>query len=131
MANPSARDVAPDLEAGANALAVRVATTLNNRLSTLFGAVVTRGVIENYGLVGPVVLTPYGEAGVYAQTSAPGERIVRADVLLEPDQHRVVGDRTGPRGLREGHLQRLRERERARTGGYSKTLTFTLSTTTP
>ncbi|MFF5288629.1 glycosyl hydrolase [Paractinoplanes globisporus] len=52
-------DLGPYLHAGANTIAVRVATTLNNRLAALDAAVRNRGVIQNYGLVGPVVLSPY------------------------------------------------------------------------
>ena len=48
-------DVGPYLHAGANTIAVRVATTLNNRLFALDTTVRNRGVIQNYGLVGPVV----------------------------------------------------------------------------
>ena len=40
------------------------------------------------------------------------ERLRRADVLLEGDRHRVVGDRCAPRRLGEGDLQRLAQRER-------------------
>jgi hypothetical protein len=47
------------LHAGANTLAIRVATTLNNRLSSLDPAVAKRGLIQEYGLIGPVVLTPH------------------------------------------------------------------------
>ena len=54
-------DVGPYLHAGANTIVVRVATTYNNRLSALDTAVRNRAVIQNYGLVGPVVLTPYRE----------------------------------------------------------------------
>ena len=53
---------------------MRVATTLNNRLAALFPAVATRGHMQNYGLVGPVVLTPYGEAAVYSQTDTARDR---------------------------------------------------------
>jgi hypothetical protein len=47
------------LHAGANTLAIRVATTLNNRLSSLDPAVAKRGLIQEYGLIGPVVVTPH------------------------------------------------------------------------
>ncbi|TYL51742.1 hypothetical protein FXB39_08185 [Nocardioides sp. BGMRC 2183] len=63
------------LHAGANDLKVTVATTLQNRLAQLNPATFynTRGVQEN-GLVGPVVLTPYSVATVEhkpAPTDAP------------------------------------------------------------
>jgi alpha-L-rhamnosidase/Glycosyl hydrolases family 2, sugar binding domain len=60
-------DLGPYLHAGANTIAVRVATTLNNRLAQLDTSVKNRGVIQNYGLIGPVVLTPYRQAVVYTQ----------------------------------------------------------------
>jgi hypothetical protein len=56
--------VGPYLRKGANRIEVRVATTLNNRLAALDPAVKARGVIQNYGLVGPVVLKPYRQAPV-------------------------------------------------------------------
>jgi hypothetical protein len=65
-------DVGPYLHAGANTIAVHVATTFNNRLAALDPAVVNRGLIQNYGLVGPVVLTPYRQAAVYGSTSTTG-----------------------------------------------------------
>jgi hypothetical protein len=52
-------EVGPYLHAGPNALVVRVATTLNNRLSSLDPAVAKRGLIQEYGLLGPVVITPH------------------------------------------------------------------------
>lgn len=52
-------DVSAALHAGVNTLSVRVATTLNNRLYSLDTAVANRGLIQDYGLVGPVALTPY------------------------------------------------------------------------
>jgi len=52
-------EVGPFLRAGANTLVVRVATTLNNRLSSLDPAVAKRSLIQNYGLIGPVMLTPH------------------------------------------------------------------------
>jgi len=57
-------DVGPYLHAGANTIVVRVATTYNNRLAALDTAVRNRAVIQNYGLVGPVVLTPYRQAAI-------------------------------------------------------------------
>ena len=52
-------DIGQYLRAGANTIAVRVATTLNNRLEVLDEGVAKRGIVQPYGLVGPVVLTPY------------------------------------------------------------------------
>jgi hypothetical protein len=60
-------DLGPYLKAGRNTIAVRVATTLNNRLAKLDAAVAARGLVQPYGLVGPVVLTPYGQATVWTQ----------------------------------------------------------------
>ncbi len=71
-------DIGRQLVPGANTLKIRVATTLNNRLANLLPAVATRGVIQEYGLVGPVTLTPSGQAEVLdldpdapANTTAP------------------------------------------------------------
>ena len=61
-------DVGPYLKAGRNTIAVRVATTLNNRLAKLDDDVANRGLVQPYGLVGPVVLTPYGQAMVWSKT---------------------------------------------------------------
>jgi hypothetical protein len=44
---------------------VKVATTLNNRLYALDTAVANRGVKQQYGLVGPVVVSPYRTAVVW------------------------------------------------------------------
>jgi hypothetical protein len=63
-------DVGPYLKAGANNIVVRVATTLNNRLSALNESVKARGVIKAYGLTGPVILTPYRESAVWPKVSA-------------------------------------------------------------
>ena len=60
-------DLGPYLKAARNTIAVRVATTLNNRLAKLDAAVAARGLVQPYGLVGPVVLTPYGQATVWTQ----------------------------------------------------------------
>ena len=43
---------------GKNAIAVRVATTLNNRLVKMDESVAKRGLVQPYGLIGPVVLEP-------------------------------------------------------------------------
>ncbi len=58
-------DIGPYLKARANTILVRVATTLNNRLAALSTEVKNRGVIQEYGLTGPVVLTPYREVVVW------------------------------------------------------------------
>ena len=60
----AAADIGPYLKAGRNTLAVRVTTTYNNRLSVLDPGVANRELVEEYGLVGPVVLIPYGLATV-------------------------------------------------------------------
>lgn len=57
-------DLGDELKAGGNKFEVTVTTTLNNRLFQLDTAVANRGVLQNYGLVGPVVLSPYREATV-------------------------------------------------------------------
>ncbi len=57
----AAADIGPYLRAGRNTIAVRVATTLNNRLFVLDQRVSNRGLVQEYGLIGPVVLTPYGQ----------------------------------------------------------------------
>jgi uncharacterized protein YbjT (DUF2867 family) len=51
-----------------------VATTFNNRLGALDPAVLNGGLIQNYGLVGPVVLTFYRQAAVYSSTSTRDRR---------------------------------------------------------
>jgi hypothetical protein len=58
-------DASPYLQPGTNAITIRVATTLNNRIRTLDAAAETRGVIQNNGLNGPVVLRPYRQATVW------------------------------------------------------------------
>ena len=58
-------DAGPYLRAGRNTLVVRVATTLNNRLAKIDEEVAARGLVQPYGLAGPVVLTPYGTATVW------------------------------------------------------------------
>jgi hypothetical protein len=58
-------DITPWLKPGRNTLEVRVATTLNNRLANLDEDVANRGLKQPYGLVGPVVVTPYGRAVVW------------------------------------------------------------------
>jgi hypothetical protein len=58
-------DISPYLKAGANTVTVTVATTLNNRLFALDTAVKNRGVIQQSGLVGPVVVSPYRTATIW------------------------------------------------------------------
>jgi hypothetical protein len=58
-------DIGSYLKAGRNTIAVCVATTLNNRLTKLDETVAARGLRQPYGLLGPVVLTPYGQATVW------------------------------------------------------------------
>lgn len=55
----AAAEIGPLLHPGANTLMVRVVTTLNNRLSSLDPKVKRRGLIQNYGLIGPVELSPH------------------------------------------------------------------------
>ena len=62
-------EVGPYLKAGKNTIAVRVATTLNNRLAEIDDAVAKRGLVQPYGLVGPVLLTPYKQAPVSTQAA--------------------------------------------------------------
>jgi hypothetical protein len=59
-------DIGPYLQAGQNTIVVRVATTLNNRLAKIDTDVATRGLVQLYGLVGPVRLTPYATATVWS-----------------------------------------------------------------
>jgi alpha-L-rhamnosidase len=61
-------DVGSYLRAGPNTIVVRVATTLNNRLARIDEDVANRGLVQPYGLVGPVRLTPYGTATVWSNT---------------------------------------------------------------
>lgn len=58
-------DIGSYLKAGENQIVVRVSTTLNNRLTTLNKKVAKRGVIQAYGLTGPVVFTPYRQVEVW------------------------------------------------------------------
>jgi hypothetical protein len=57
-------DVGRYLKAGSNTITVRVATTMNNRLANLDPDVGKRGIVQPYGLVGPVVVAPYAEVTV-------------------------------------------------------------------
>lgn len=50
-------EVGQYLTPGKKTIAVRVATTLNNRLAKLDDTVAKRGMVQPYGLAGPVVLT--------------------------------------------------------------------------
>ena len=61
-------DIGPYLKSGWNALLVRVATTLNNRLARIDDDVANRGLVQPYGLIGPVRLTPYGTVTVWGNT---------------------------------------------------------------
>jgi len=61
-------DIGAYLHAGANTIGVRVATTLNNRLAAPDTAVKNRGVPQNCGPIGPVVLTPYRPGGGHPPT---------------------------------------------------------------
>ena len=57
-------DIGAFLKVGSNKLTVRVATTLNNRLADIDGDVKARGLVQRYGLIGPVRLRPYQEMKV-------------------------------------------------------------------
>jgi hypothetical protein len=65
----AAADVSPYLKGGRNSITVRVATTLNNRLAKIDAGVANRGLVQPYGLVGPVVLMPYIEATVWTSSA--------------------------------------------------------------
>jgi len=64
-------DISPYLQAGENTISVRVTTNFNNQLYALDTSVQARGIIENYGLVGPVVLTYYRTATVLGEIVPP------------------------------------------------------------
>ena len=56
-------DIGPFLVSGQNTIVVRVSTNLFNA---------TGGAPQNYGLIGPVRLIPYGEATAFSTTDATG-----------------------------------------------------------
>ena len=60
-------DLGSTLKAGENKIEVRVSTTLNNRLFTLSKAVSDRGIVQEYGLVGPVIFQPYKKAIIWSK----------------------------------------------------------------
>jgi hypothetical protein len=60
-------DLGNTLKSGKNMIEIRVATTLNNRLVSLNKAASDRGIIQEYGLVGPVVLHPYNKVIIPAK----------------------------------------------------------------
>ena len=64
-------EVGQFLTAGKNTIALRVATTLNNRLAKLDESVAKRGLVQLYGLVGPVVFTPYKQLPVTTKSTTP------------------------------------------------------------
>lgn len=57
-------DVGAYLQTGANEIEVEVATTMINRLRVFRPAEYGDQAKQDYGLIGPVVLTPYGEAAI-------------------------------------------------------------------
>jgi hypothetical protein len=59
-------DVGPYLRRGTNTIEVEVATSLLNRLRVANAPVFGVAKRQNYGLVGPVRLVPYGRAVVGA-----------------------------------------------------------------
>ena len=93
-----------------------MATTLNNRLFALDTTVRNRGVIQNYGLVGPVVLTPYRQAAAYSSTSADGTvgGTVPATLALTLG---APGELRRVHAGRRRHLRREHDRERDLDGG--------------
>ncbi len=78
-------DVGPWLERGENDLEVRVATTLNNQLSTIIPGVATRGVIQEYGITGPVTLTPYSRGTI--DRPEPGQQFTDVPPLHSFFEH--------------------------------------------
>jgi len=64
-------DIGTELKAGTNTIVVRVATTLNNRLASIDEDVRARGLIQPYGLMGPVILRPYRQMQVFPLSSQP------------------------------------------------------------
>ncbi|MES2796149.1 MAG: sugar-binding domain-containing protein, partial [Bacteroidota bacterium] len=60
-------DLGNTLKAGSNKIEVQVSTTLNNRLFTLSKAVTDRGIIQEYGLVGPVIFQPYQKVVIWGK----------------------------------------------------------------
>jgi hypothetical protein len=52
-------DISSSLKSGLNEIEVRVSTPLKNRLYLLHKAVADRGLIQEYGLVGPVIFQPF------------------------------------------------------------------------
>jgi len=70
----AAGDIGPYLKAGSNTLAVRVATTLNNRLASIDEEVKNRGLMQPYGLIGPVTVTPYASASVWSERNGGRSR---------------------------------------------------------
>jgi hypothetical protein len=55
-------DLGDRLRPGQNTIEVEVATTLNNRLRVTDPTIFGGSRRQNYGLIGPVTLTPYGQA---------------------------------------------------------------------
>ncbi len=60
-------DLGNTLKAGENKIEIQVSTTLNNRLHALNKAVADRGIIQEYGLVGPVIFQPYKKVIVWSK----------------------------------------------------------------
>src|ERR1035438_9568325 len=57
-------EIGPYLKGGQNRIEVRVTTSLNNRLAKIDEEVANRGLVQPYGLVGPVRVTQIGRAHV-------------------------------------------------------------------
>lgn len=60
-------DLGTTLKAGENKIEIQISTTLNNRLYALNKAVTDRGIIQEYGLVGPVILQPYRKEVIWSK----------------------------------------------------------------
>ena len=93
-------DVGPFLVSGQNTIVVRVSTNLFNA---------TGGAPQNYGLIGPVRLIPYGEATAFSTTGAHRHRRRHRAGDAVADARRPGGVRRVHPGRREG-LQRARRR---------------------
>ena len=65
-------EVGQYLTPGRNTIVVRVATTLNNQLAKFDDTIAKRGLMQPYGLVGPVLLTPHMRVPV--SSKAAGSR---------------------------------------------------------
>ncbi len=93
-------DLGGALRAGTNTIEVRVASTLFNAVRVAPGTGAAARARQQYGLLGPVVLTPYGEAQVALAPPAPAPPVTpRPPVTPQPPAARppVARDRVKPR----------------------------------